>query len=91
MLRLDAVVAGYGGGDVLQGVDIEVAPQSVACIVGSQRRRQVDGAAYGQRTAQARGSARCCSTVSASTRSARRRSWPRGSARCRSRTRCSRP
>ncbi len=34
MLRLDGVVAGYGGGDVLQGVDIEVAPQSVACIVG---------------------------------------------------------
>jgi len=34
MLRLDAVVAGYGGGDVLQGVDIEVARKSVACIVG---------------------------------------------------------
>jgi len=28
------VVAGYGGGDVLQGVDIEVAHGSVACIVG---------------------------------------------------------
>ena len=34
MLRLSGVVAGYGGGDVLQGVDIEVAKQSVACIVG---------------------------------------------------------
>ena len=34
MLRLSGVVAGYGGGDVLQGVDIEVAQQSVACIVG---------------------------------------------------------
>ena len=34
MLRLSGVVAGYGGGDVLQGVDIEVAEQSVACIVG---------------------------------------------------------
>ncbi len=34
MLRLSGVVAGYGGGDVLQGVDIHVAPQSVACIVG---------------------------------------------------------
>jgi ABC-type branched-subunit amino acid transport system ATPase component len=34
MLRLTGVVAGYGGGDVLQGVDIEVARQSVACIVG---------------------------------------------------------
>ena len=28
------VVAGYGGGDVLQGVDISVARGSVACIVG---------------------------------------------------------
>ena len=34
MLRLSGVVAGYGGGDVLQGVDIEVARESVACIVG---------------------------------------------------------
>jgi ABC-type branched-subunit amino acid transport system ATPase component len=34
MLRLSGVVAGYGGGDVLQGVDIDVAQQSVACIVG---------------------------------------------------------
>jgi ABC-type branched-subunit amino acid transport system ATPase component len=34
MLRLSGVVAGYGGGDVLQGVDIEVRPRSVACIVG---------------------------------------------------------
>jgi ABC-type branched-subunit amino acid transport system ATPase component len=34
MLRLSGVVAGYGGGDVLQGVDIEVERQSVACIVG---------------------------------------------------------
>ncbi len=34
MLRLSGVVAGYGGGDVLQGVDIHVRKQSVACIVG---------------------------------------------------------
>lgn len=34
MLRLSGVVAGYGGGDVLQGVEIEVARRSVACIVG---------------------------------------------------------
>jgi branched-chain amino acid transport system ATP-binding protein len=34
MLRLSGVVAGYGGGDVLQGVDIDVAKESVACIVG---------------------------------------------------------
>jgi branched-chain amino acid transport system ATP-binding protein len=27
-------VAGYGGGDVLQGVDLEVAAGSIACIVG---------------------------------------------------------
>jgi branched-chain amino acid transport system ATP-binding protein len=34
MLRLSGVVAGYGGGDVLQGVDIEVPAGSVSCIVG---------------------------------------------------------
>ena len=34
MLRLSGVIAGYGGGDVLQGVDLEVAPGTIACIVG---------------------------------------------------------
>ncbi|MGH8828549.1 MAG: ABC transporter ATP-binding protein [Jiangellaceae bacterium] len=34
MLQLRAVVAGYGGGDVLQGVDITVGKGTVACIVG---------------------------------------------------------
>jgi branched-chain amino acid transport system ATP-binding protein len=34
MLRMTGVVAGYGGGDVLQGVDITVRKGSVACIVG---------------------------------------------------------
>jgi ABC-type branched-subunit amino acid transport system ATPase component len=34
MLSLSGIVAGYGGGDVLQGVDLEVAPGSIACIVG---------------------------------------------------------
>jgi ABC-type branched-subunit amino acid transport system ATPase component len=34
MLRLDGVFAGYGGGDVLQGVDLEVERGSVCCIVG---------------------------------------------------------
>ena len=28
------MVAGYGGGDVLQGVDIEIAQGAIACIVG---------------------------------------------------------
>lgn len=34
MLQLHGVTAGYGGGDVLQGVDIEVTRGAVACIVG---------------------------------------------------------
>ncbi len=33
-LRLSGVIAGYGSGDVLQGVDIEVRQGAVACIVG---------------------------------------------------------
>lgn len=34
LLRISGVVAGYGGGDVLQGVDISVPRGGVACIVG---------------------------------------------------------
>ena len=34
MLSLSKVYAGYGGGDVLQGVDLEVPEGSVCCIVG---------------------------------------------------------
>jgi ABC-type branched-subunit amino acid transport system ATPase component len=34
ILRLTNVIAGYGGGDVLQGVDIEIAQGAIACIVG---------------------------------------------------------
>jgi ABC-type branched-subunit amino acid transport system ATPase component len=34
VLSLRGVVAGYGGGDVLQGVDLEVDRSSIACIVG---------------------------------------------------------
>ncbi len=34
LLRLEGVYAGYGGGDVLQGVDLELAQGSVTCIVG---------------------------------------------------------
>jgi ABC-type branched-subunit amino acid transport system ATPase component len=34
MLRLIDVYAGYGGGDVLQGVELEVPAGSVCCIVG---------------------------------------------------------
>ena len=34
LLRLRSVVAGYGGGDVLQGVDLEVRESAIACIVG---------------------------------------------------------
>jgi ABC-type branched-subunit amino acid transport system ATPase component len=34
MLTLRGVVAGYGGGDVLQGVNIDVDEGEIACIVG---------------------------------------------------------
>jgi branched-chain amino acid transport system ATP-binding protein len=34
VLKLSKVYAGYGGGDVLQGVDLEVPEGSVCCIVG---------------------------------------------------------
>jgi branched-chain amino acid transport system ATP-binding protein len=34
VLSLRGVVAGYGGGDVLQGVDLHVERSSIACIVG---------------------------------------------------------
>ena len=34
MLRLRDVVAGYGAGDILKGVDLDVGRGSVACIVG---------------------------------------------------------
>ena len=33
-LQLEGVVAGYGGSDVLQGVDLDVEPGSISCIVG---------------------------------------------------------
>ncbi|MET8051736.1 ABC transporter ATP-binding protein [Streptosporangium sp. NPDC005286] len=34
MISMTGVFAGYGGGDVLQGLDLEVLPGSVTCIVG---------------------------------------------------------
>ena len=34
MIELDDVRAGYGGGDVLQGVTLKVRPSSITCIVG---------------------------------------------------------
>ena len=34
LLRLSEVVAGYGAGDVLRGVDLEVAEGSVTCLIG---------------------------------------------------------
>jgi branched-chain amino acid transport system ATP-binding protein len=34
LLRLDGVVAGYGGGDVLHGVTLDVPKGSITCVVG---------------------------------------------------------
>jgi ABC-type branched-subunit amino acid transport system ATPase component len=34
LLALESVTCGYGGGDVLRGVDLEVTEGSIACIVG---------------------------------------------------------
>jgi branched-chain amino acid transport system ATP-binding protein len=34
LLTLRGVAAGYGGGDVLRGVDLDVPPGSVTCVVG---------------------------------------------------------
>jgi ABC-type branched-subunit amino acid transport system ATPase component len=34
LLKLDNVVAGYDGGDVLKGVNLEIEPGSTTCIVG---------------------------------------------------------
>lgn len=34
LIRLQDVYAGYGGGDVLQGLDLDIEPESVTCIVG---------------------------------------------------------
>lgn len=34
ILKLDGVVAGYGAGDILKGVDLTVEPGSVMCLIG---------------------------------------------------------
>ena len=34
MLTLSGVYAGYGGGDVLRGLDLAVTPESVTCVLG---------------------------------------------------------
>jgi branched-chain amino acid transport system ATP-binding protein len=34
ILRLDGVVAGYGAGDILHGVDLTVEPGTVTCLIG---------------------------------------------------------
>ena len=38
LLRIEGVIAGYGGGDVLQGVDMEIAQGAIGCIVGPSPR-----------------------------------------------------
>ena len=62
LLRLSGVVAGYGGGDVLQGVEIGV-PEGVGGVHRRpERRRQVHGPEDDQRPAARRGVARSTST-----------------------------
>ena len=91
MLRLSGVVAGYGGGDVLQGVDLEVARGLDRLHRRPQRRRQVDRAARGQRAAAPARGRRSGSTARGIARLSHRRDpAPRASPRCRSPTRCSR-
>ena len=34
MLTLDGLFAGYGGGDVLKGVDLTITEGSITCVVG---------------------------------------------------------
>jgi branched-chain amino acid transport system ATP-binding protein len=34
LLRIESVVAGYGAGDVLRGLDLDVAEGSVTCLIG---------------------------------------------------------
>ena len=34
MLTLDGVVAGYGSGDILKGVDLRLEPGTITCIIG---------------------------------------------------------
>jgi branched-chain amino acid transport system ATP-binding protein len=34
ILRLDGVVAGYGAGDIVKGVDLRVEPGTVTCLIG---------------------------------------------------------
>ena len=34
LLELTGVTAGYGGGDVLRGLDLRVEPRSITCVVG---------------------------------------------------------
>jgi neutral amino acid transport system ATP-binding protein len=45
MLKLENVVAGYGGGDVLKGVDLEVEKGSLTCIVMESGRVRMRGPA----------------------------------------------
>ena len=52
-LALEGVVAGYGGGDVLRGVTFTVPQGSITCVVGPERRGQVDRDAGDQRPAEA--------------------------------------
>ena len=89
MIEFRDVRAGYGGGDVLQGLDLTVETGSITCIVGPNGagKSTVLRALSGLLRPRAR--ARSSSTGSRCTAGRRRRCWPPGWPRSRSKAGCS--
>ena len=53
LLSLRKVFAGYGGGDVLRGVDLEIPSRVDHLHRGAERRGKIDRACVGQRALKA--------------------------------------